>query len=112
MDILPDNVRECRERLHGIWMEEYTKAVGQVPEKAMKAAQALLNLNIICANTLTGNAVDNETGDETFTPFAVYEWEPASYGTNPPGALWGRKWRYIDLTDDKAVPVGGCWLYF
>ena len=54
IDILEDNVKECRKRLFEIWDKEYTKNVkNQINEKCREAVHFILKKNIICGDALT-----------------------------------------------------------
>ena len=54
VDIMPDNVTECRERLYAIWNEDYTKGAKKAAnEEARTAARYILKRNILCGDALT-----------------------------------------------------------
>lgn len=54
VDIMPDNVMECRERLYAIWNEDYTKGVKKAAnDEARMAARFILKRNILCGDALT-----------------------------------------------------------
>lgn len=54
VDILEDNVLECRERLLGIWKKAYKKATKQLPdEDLIQTAKHILKHNILCGDALT-----------------------------------------------------------
>jgi hypothetical protein len=68
VDILQDNVLECRQRLFNIWNEHYTKAVKQAAnEEARCAARFILKRNILCGDALSLKAKDG-------TPIIFSEW--------------------------------------
>lgn len=74
VDILADNVAECRERLFKLWDKEYKsvckKAVAQETREAVKY---ILSKNILCGNALTLMCVD-ENQKDTATPIIFPEW--------------------------------------
>ena len=74
VDILADNVAECRERLFKLWDKDYKlvckKAVTQETREAMKY---ILSKNILCGNALTLMCVD-ENQKDTETPIIFPEW--------------------------------------
>ena len=74
VDILPDNVQACRERLYDIWNNEY-KAVckSECNEETRTSAKFILSLNIVFGNALTLLCVD-EDGLDTNTPIIFSEW--------------------------------------
>lgn len=54
IDILEDNVKECRKRLFEIWNKEYIKIVkDQASEDCREAVRFILAKNIICGDALT-----------------------------------------------------------
>lgn len=54
VDILNDNVSECRERLYNIWLNEYRNIVKKsINEKVCEAIKYLLKKNILCGDALT-----------------------------------------------------------
>ncbi len=54
VDILQDNVSECRERLYNIWLNEYRNIVKKsINEKVCEAISYLLKKNILCGDALT-----------------------------------------------------------
>lgn len=68
IDILQDNVEECRERLFKIWDKEYTKNVkNQVSEQCREAVRFMLKKNIVCGDALTMKQNDG-------TPIIFSEW--------------------------------------
>lgn len=74
VDILNDNVLECRKRLFNIWDKEY-KAVCKknVNGETEAAVEYILSQNILCGNALTLMRVDEEQKD-TQTPIIFPEW--------------------------------------
>lgn len=78
VDILNDNVLECRKRLFNIWDKEY-KAVCKknVNGETEAAVEYILSQNILCGNALTLMRVDEEQKD-TQTPIIFPEWSFAA----------------------------------
>ncbi|MBQ7761308.1 MAG: SAM-dependent DNA methyltransferase [Clostridia bacterium] len=78
VDILIDNVMECRERLYNIWNKEYTKTCKkEANDECRKAVQYILSKNILCGNALSLMQVD-EKGNDTDKPIAFAEWSLVS----------------------------------
>ena len=78
VDIMRDNVEECRERLFSIWNEEYTAhCKSEASEEARQAAKFIISRNIINGNALTLMCVDAE-GNDTSAPIVFSEWTPIS----------------------------------
>lgn len=68
VDILLDNVAECRDRLYKIWNKAYTKNVKKTAnDEARRAARFILKRNILCGDALTLRAADD-------TPIIFSEW--------------------------------------
>lgn len=54
VDIMSDNVAECRERLYKIWNRRYVaKAKNLINEKIRSTAKYILSKNILCGDALT-----------------------------------------------------------
>lgn len=54
VDIMEDNVEECRDRLYAIWDKAYTKQCkASVNEECQEAARFILQHNILCGDALT-----------------------------------------------------------
>lgn len=74
VDILADNVEECRERLFRLWDKEYKlickKSVNEETEEAVKY---VFSKNILCGNALTLMRVD-ENQQDTGEPIIFPEW--------------------------------------
>lgn len=81
VDIMQDNVMECRNRLFSIWDKEY-KAIckKEVNEQTREAVKYILSKNILCGNALTLMCVD-ENQQDTDTPIIFPEWSVVG-GTN------------------------------
>ena len=78
VDIMRDNVEECRERLFSIWNEEYTAhCKSEASEEARQAAKFIISRNIINGNALTLMCVDAE-GNDISAPIVFSEWTPIS----------------------------------
>lgn len=74
VDIMRDNVEECRERLFSIWNEEYTAHCKlDASEDVRQAAKFIISRNIINGNALTLMCVDAE-GNDTSAPIVFSEW--------------------------------------
>lgn len=74
VDIMRDNVEECRERLFSIWNEEYTAhCKSDASEEARQAAKFIISRNIINGNALTLMCVD-AGGNDTSAPIVFSEW--------------------------------------
>lgn len=75
VDLLPDNVEECRERLYGIWEKAY-KAVckKECTEDCKAAVRFILQRNILCGDALTLKAADGQ-------PIIFSEWSMVGKAT-------------------------------
>lgn len=68
IELLEDNVEECRERLFQIWFEEYRSAFKtKIVDDVIKSARFIVDRNIVCANALT---MKNDLGE----PIVFSEW--------------------------------------
>lgn len=74
VELLMDNVIECRNRLYAIWDKEY-KAVCKKDcnEQTRMAVRYILTKNILCGNALTLMCVDDNQQDTT-EPIIFPEW--------------------------------------
>ncbi len=81
VDIMIDNVQECRERLFRIWERYYKKAVKKVDQNQdiVDSVLYILNKNIICGNALSYHCVDENT-DDTGIPIIFSQW---AFATGP-----------------------------
>lgn len=74
VDIMQDNVAECRERLFNLWNKDYKavckKAVNLDTQNAVKY---ILSKNVLCGNALTLMCVD-ENQNDLDTPIIFSEW--------------------------------------
>lgn len=74
VDIMQDNVLDCRERLFDIWNEEYSKVCKkECNDETRESAKFILRLNIVCGNALTLLCVDSD-GNELKVPIVFSEW--------------------------------------
>lgn len=74
IDIMIDNVIECRKRLYDIWYESFVKDCKQEPDKDLcDAIIFILSRNILCGNTLSMKQV-NEKAQDIDLPIIVSEW--------------------------------------
>lgn len=74
VDILQDNVFECRKRLFAIWQKAYRKSCRKdCNEDTEKTAKYILSKGIICGNALTYHYVDAD-GNDTSSPIIFCEW--------------------------------------
>lgn len=70
VDIMADNVAECRERLYGIVADEARHAIrGSVDEPFLDAVRYLLEKNILCGDALT--LKDSDGSPITFAEWSV-----------------------------------------
>ena len=68
VDILPDNVAECRERLYGIWERAYKKVCKkECRDECREAVRYILSRNILCGDALSLKAADGK-------PIIFSEW--------------------------------------
>lgn len=75
VDILQDNVAECRERLFALWDREYkTVCKKEVSEETRSAVRYILEKNILCGNALTLMRVDENQQDIPDEPIIFAEW--------------------------------------
>ena len=74
VELLNDNAIECRERLYGIWNDEYTAICKRdANEGCRKAARFVLEKNILCGNALSLKKVD-ASGQDATEPIIFAEW--------------------------------------
>lgn len=67
VDLLPDNVLECQERLNGIFVMEYTALFSVLNQQCLAAIKYLFSKNILC-----GDALNMRT--ENGKPIVFSEW--------------------------------------
>lgn len=74
VDILADNVNECRSRLFELWDKEYKSVCKKsTNDETREAVKYILSKNILCGNALTLMCVD-ENQKDTDTPIIFPEW--------------------------------------
>lgn len=74
VDILQDNVVECRERLFELWDAEYKSICKkECNDQTRTAVKYILSKNILCGNALTLMCVD-ENQQDTTEPIIFPEW--------------------------------------
>ena len=74
VDILQDNVDDCRKRLFAIWDAEYTaNCRKECRDEVREAVQFILERNILCGNALTLKKV-NAAGEDCEEPIIFSEW--------------------------------------
>jgi SAM-dependent methyltransferase len=72
IDILEDNVRECRARLFEVFDAVYSRLYGkEATGKCRAAVQFILGRNVICGDALTLKTVGEKSGHIVFS-----EWSP------------------------------------
>ena len=68
IDILPDNIAECRERLFNELLDTYEQVQGHSLEKALaESVRFIMQKNLICGDALTYKTADGQ-------PIVFYEW--------------------------------------
>ena len=74
VDIMADNVSECRARMFGIWNKEYTAVCKKdANDQTRNAVKFIFQKNIVCGNALTLKKVDKD-GNELKEPIVFSEW--------------------------------------
>ncbi len=74
IDILEDNVRQCRQRLFGIFDLNYLRLfANKTSDKCRESVRFILGRNIIW-----GDALDLKTKDEPRVPIVFSEWSPVN----------------------------------
>lgn len=74
VDLMEDNVKECRNRLYIIWLYHYKKVCKKhCSNDAMEAVKYILIMNILCGNALSLMKVDGKQQD-TDSPIIFPEW--------------------------------------
>ena len=74
VEIMHDNVLECRKRLFDIWNKEYTAVCKKdANDDCREIVQYILELNILCGNALSLKKVDENCKD-TEEPIIFAEW--------------------------------------
>jgi len=81
VDILGDNVAECRERLFELWDAEYARIVKTRRDEGVRtSARFILGRNVVLGNALTMKLVDGDAKD-TDAPIVFSQWKLHSGGT-------------------------------
>lgn len=74
IDIMIDNIVECRQRLYDVWFNTFTIHCKQEPNKDLcNAIICILTRNILCGNTLSMKQV-NEKAQDIDLPIIISEW--------------------------------------
>lgn len=74
IDIIIDNVIECRKRLYDIWFNTFKEDCKKAPDKDLcDAIKFILTRNILCGNTLSMKQV-NEKSEDIDLPIIISEW--------------------------------------
>lgn len=74
VDIMADNVSECRNRMFEIWNKEYTAVCKKdANDQTRDAVKFIFQKNIVCGNALTLKKVDKD-GNELKEPIVFSEW--------------------------------------
>ena len=96
IDIMIDNVVECRKRLYDIWFNTFKKDCKKEPDKDLcDAITFILTRNILCGNTLSMKQV-NEKAQDIDLPIIVSEW-----GFITGNQMQRKDYRYDVLVGDK-----------
>lgn len=96
IDIMIDNVVECRQRLYDIWHEAFVADCKKEPDKDLcDAIVFILTRNILCGNTLSMKQV-NEKAQDIDLPIIVSEW-----GFVTGDQMQRKDYRYDVLVGDK-----------
>lgn len=81
VDIMEDNVRECRARLFEIWNKAYEAVCKKdCTDETRNAVAYILERNILCGNALTLMRVDENQRDLPNSPIVFAEWSPVTKG--------------------------------
>lgn len=75
VELLLDNVKECRHRLFALWDEKYSRAIKKKDRKesVRDSARYILEKNIICGNALSLHEVDS-AGQDIDRPIIFSQW--------------------------------------
>ena len=96
IDIMIDNVVECRKNLYDIWHKTFIKDCKKEPDKDLcDAIVFVLTRNILCGNTLSMKQV-NEKSQDIDLPIIVSEW-----GFVMENQIQRKDYRYDVLVGDK-----------
>ncbi len=103
IDILEDNVKECRQRLASIFIDEYYKALyaGDCKVACIESVEYILSCNIVWGDALTLKTVGEQPGNIVFA-----EWSPIN------GSLikrrdftFGELMSKANLRDEKDITI-------
>lgn len=96
IEILQDNVDECRKRLYAIFLKEYQSIF---PEQNVNTEEYLKSIRYVFErNILWGDALDLRTPDKK-NPIVFSEWS----AINGSGMIKRRDFAFKDLTENKAM---------
>ena len=88
IDILADNVNECRARLFERWDKEYRAVCKKdCNNDTRNSVIYIMKRNILCGNALTLMCVDENQHDIANKPIVFAEWSPVSSGLM--SSSWG-----------------------
>lgn len=74
VELLSDNVEECRERLYKLWNKEYKNVCKTAAnDETREAVKYILSKNVLCGNALSLMCVD-ENQNDTEMPIIFPEW--------------------------------------
>lgn len=97
IDIMMDNVIECRQRLYNIWLKKFTTDCKQKPDEDLcEAIKFILSKNILCGNTLSMKQV-NENAQDIDLPIIISNWE---FSDENPNEIQREDYRYDKLVGD------------
>lgn len=97
IDIMMDNVIECRQRLYNIWLENFTTDCKQTPDEDLcEAIKFILSKNILCGNTLSMKQV-NENAQDVDLPIIISNWK---FSKKNPLNIQRKDYRYDKLVGD------------
>ena len=96
IDIMIDNIIECRRRLYDIWYNTFREDCRKEPDKDLcDAISFILTRNILCGNTLSMKQV-NEKAQDIDLPIIISEW-----GFVVGNQIQRKDYRYDVLVGDK-----------
>ena len=96
IEILQDNVDECRKRLYAIFLKEYQSIF---PEQNVNTEEYLKSIRYVFErNILWGDALDLRTPDKK-NPIVFSEWS----AINGSGMIKRRDFEFKNLTENKAM---------
>ena len=74
VELLQDNVEECRRRLFELWDQDYTAhCKNEANDECRDSVRFILSRNILCGNALSLKCVDRQ-GKDTADPIIFSEW--------------------------------------